>query len=29
MKKIDENFCGYIKVEDDTYTYNVLDNIVT
>ena len=29
MKKIDENFCGYIKVEDDTYTYNVSDNIVT
>ena len=22
-------FCGYIKVEDDTYTYNVSDNIVT
>ena len=29
MKKINENFCGYIKVEDDTYTYNVSDNIVT
>ena len=23
MKKIDDNFCGYIKVDDDTYTYNV------
>ena len=29
MKKIDENFCGYIKVEDDIYTYSVSDNIVT
>lgn len=29
MKKINENFCGYIKVESDTYTYNVSDNIVT
>ena len=29
MKKIDENFCGYIKVEGDTYTYNVSDNRVT
>ena len=29
MKKIEENFCGYIRVEDDTYTYNVSDNIVT
>ena len=29
MKKINENFCGYIKVEGDTYTYNVSDNIVT
>ena len=29
MKKINENFCGYIKVEDNTYTYNVSDNIVT
>jgi len=29
MKKINKNFCGYIKVEDDTYTYNVSDNIVT
>ena len=29
MKKINENFCGYIKVKDDTYTYNVSDNIVT
>ena len=29
MKKINENFCGYIKVKDDTYTYNVSDNIIT
>lgn len=29
MKKIDENFYGYIRVEGDTYTYNVSDNIVT
>lgn len=29
MKKINENFCGYINVKDDTYTYNVSDNIVT
>lgn len=29
MKKIDDNFCGYIKVDDDAYTYNVSDNIVT
>ena len=29
MKKINENFCGYIKVADDTYTYNVSDNTVT
>ena len=28
-KKIDENFYGYIRVEGDTYTYNVSDNIVT
>lgn len=29
MKKINDNFCGYLKVEDDTYTYNVSSNIVT
>lgn len=29
MKKINENFCGYINVKDDTYTYNVSDNIIT
>ena len=29
MKKINDNFCGYLKVEDDTYTYNVSTNIVT
>ena len=29
MKKIDENFFGYIRVEGDTYTYIVSDNIVT
>lgn len=29
MRKIADNFCGYLKAGDDTYTYNVLDNIVT
>ena len=29
MKKIDENFCGYIKVGGDTYTYTISNNIVT
>lgn len=29
MKKINDNFCGYIKVEDDTYAYNVSTDIVT
>jgi len=29
MRKIADNFCGYLKVGDDTYTYNVSDNIVT
>ncbi|MBD5532953.1 MAG: hypothetical protein HDQ98_12295 [Lachnospiraceae bacterium] len=29
MKKIADNFCGYLKVGDDTYTYNVSTNIVT
>lgn len=29
MKKINDNFCGYIEVEDDIYTYNVSMNIVT
>lgn len=29
MKKINDNFCGYIKVDNDTYTYNVSTNIVT
>lgn len=29
MKIIDDNFCGYIWVGDDAYTYNVAENIVT
>ena len=29
MEKINDNFCGYLRVEDDTYTYNVSTNIVT
>lgn len=29
MRKINDNFCGYLKVEDDIYTYNVSNNIVT
>lgn len=29
MKKISDNFCGYLKVDDDIYTYNVSTNIVT
>ena len=29
MKKIADNFCGYLKVGDDQYTYYVSDNIVT
>ena len=29
MKKIADNFCGYLKVGDDKYTYYVSDNIVT
>lgn len=29
MIKINDNFCGYIKVDNDTYTYNVSTNIVT
>lgn len=29
MKKINDNFCGYIKVDNDIYTYNVSTNIVT
>lgn len=29
MKKINDNFCGYIKVDNDIYTYSVSTNIVT
>lgn len=29
MKKINDNFCGYLKVDNDIYTYNVSTNIVT
>ena len=29
MKKISDNFCGYLKVDNDIYTYNVSTNIVT
>lgn len=29
MRKIADNFCGYLKVGEDKYTYNVSDNIVT
>lgn len=29
MKKINDNFCGYLKVKDNIYAYNVLKNIVT
>lgn len=29
MKKIADNFCGYLNVKDDTYAYNVSNNIVT
>ena len=29
MRKIADNFCGYLKVGDDKYTYYVSDNIVT
>lgn len=29
MRKISDNFCGYLKVDNDIYTYNVSTNIVT
>lgn len=29
MKKISDNFCGYLKVDNDIYTYSVSSNIVT
>ena len=29
MRKIADNFCGYLKVGDDKYTYYISDNIVT
>lgn len=29
MNKIKDIFCGYLKVEEDIYTYNVSDNMVT
>ena len=29
MQKISDNFCGYLKVDNDIYTYNVSTNIVT
>lgn len=29
MRKIADNFCGYLKVGNDKYTYNVSSNIVT
>lgn len=29
MKRISDNFCGYLKVDNDIYTYNVSTNIVT
>lgn len=29
MRKIADNFCGYLNVGDDKYTYYVSDNIVT
>lgn len=29
MKKISNNFCGYLRVDNDIYTYNVSTNIVT
>lgn len=29
MKKIADNFCGYLNVGDDIFTYNVSNNIVT
>lgn len=29
MRRIADNFCGYLKVGDDTYTYNISNNMVT
>ena len=29
MKKISDIFCGYLKVDNDIYTYSVSSNIVT
>jgi hypothetical protein len=29
MTKNSDNFCGYLKVDDDTFAYNVSNNIVT
>ena len=29
MKKISDNFCGYLKVGDDKCAYSVSNNIVT
>ena len=29
MGKIDDNFCGYLKVGSDVYAYNVAAHVVT
>lgn len=29
MSKINDNFCGYLNIGDDTFTYNVSNNVVT
>lgn len=29
MTKIENEFCGYLKVDEDPFAYNVSDNIVT
>ena len=29
MRKIADHFCGYLTIDEDKYTYNILNNIVT
>lgn len=29
MSKIDDNFCGYLNIGDDTFVYNISNNVVT
>ncbi len=29
MSKINDNFCGYLNIGDDTFVYNISNNVVT